>query len=69
MSSNSQSVNPVKDLLDRIMELQRVLEDLEPNIRDKRVRSRYQDVRTKLADAKSAIWALGNVLDRYSSAS
>jgi hypothetical protein len=66
---SSQSVNPVQDLLDGIMELQRILEGLEPNIRDKRVRSRYENVRTKLADTKSAIWALGNVLDRYSSAS
>jgi hypothetical protein len=69
MSSKSQSVNPVKDLLGRIMELQRVLEDLEPNIRDKRVRSRYENVRTKLDDTKSAIRALGSVLDRYGSAS
>jgi hypothetical protein len=61
MSSNSQSVNPVKDLLDGIVELQSILEDLEPNIRDKRVRSRYQDVRTKLDDTKSAILALGSV--------
>ena len=69
MSSNSQSVNPVKDLLDGIMELQRILEGLEPSIRDKRVRSRYEYVRTKLDDTKSAIRALGSVLDRYSSAS
>ncbi|HEU4823317.1 MAG TPA: hypothetical protein VFS97_07825 [Nitrososphaeraceae archaeon] len=69
MSSNFQSVNPVKALLDGIMELQRILEDIEPNIRDNRVRSRYENVRTKLDDTKSAIWALGNVLDRYSSAS
>jgi hypothetical protein len=54
MSSNSQSVNPVKDLLDRIVELERILEDLEPNIRDKRVRSRYENVRIKLDDTKSA---------------
>jgi hypothetical protein len=66
MSSNSQSVNPVQDLLDRVTELQRILEDLEPNIRNNRVRSQYENVRTKLADAKSAIWALGSVLDRYS---
>ncbi|HKG89413.1 MAG TPA: hypothetical protein VKA95_13905 [Nitrososphaeraceae archaeon] len=65
MSSNSQSVNPVQDLLDRITELQRRLEDLEPNIRNNRVRSQYENVRTKLADSKSAIWALGTVLDRY----
>jgi hypothetical protein len=69
MSSNFQSVNSVKDILDRIMELQRILEGLEPNIRDKRVRSRYENVRTKLDDTKSAIRALGSVLDRYGSAS
>jgi hypothetical protein len=66
MSSNSQSVSPVQDLLDRVTELQRILEELEPNIRNDRVRSQYEDVRTKLADAKSAIWALGSVLERYS---
>jgi hypothetical protein len=66
MSSNSQSVNPVQDLLDRVTELQRILEDLEPNIRNNRIRSQYENVRTKLADAKSAIWALGSVLERYS---
>jgi hypothetical protein len=64
-STNSQSVNPVKDLLDRIVELQRILEDLDPNIRNKRVRSRYENVRTRLADAKSAILSFGSVLDRY----
>ena len=68
-STNSQSVSPIKDLLDGIMELQRILEDLEPNIRDNRVQSRYENVRTKLDDTKSATWALGNVLDRYSSTS
>ncbi|HEY3525969.1 MAG TPA: hypothetical protein VGK47_07220 [Nitrososphaeraceae archaeon] len=66
MPSNSQSVNPVQDLLDRITDLQRILEDLEPNIRNNRVQSQYENVRTKLADAKSAIWALGTVLERYS---
>ena len=66
MSSNSQSVNPVQDLLDRIAELQRILEDLEPNIRNNRVQSQYENVRTKLADAKSAIWAPSTVLERYS---
>ena len=64
MSSNSQSVNPVQDLLDRVIELQRRLEDLEPNIRNNRVRSQYENVRTKLADAKSAVWALGSVMER-----
>jgi hypothetical protein len=66
MSSNSQTVNPVQDMLDRITELQRRLEDLEPNIRNNRVRSQYENVRTKLADAESFIWALGTVIDRYS---
>ena len=66
MPSDSQSVNPVQDLLDRVTDLQRILEDLEPNIRNNRVQSQYENVRTKLADAKSAIWALGTVLERYS---
>ena len=66
MPSNSQSVNPVQDLLDRVTDLQRILEDLEPNIRNNRVQSQYENVRTKPADAKSAIWALGTVLERYS---
>jgi hypothetical protein len=66
MPSNSQSVNPVQDLLDRVTDLQRILEDLEPNIHNNRVQSQYENVRTKLADAKSAVWALGTVLERYS---
>jgi hypothetical protein len=66
MSSNSQSVNPVQDLLDRIIELERILEDFEPNIHDNRVRSRYKNARTRLADTKTAILSLGTVLDRYS---
>jgi hypothetical protein len=65
MSYNSHTVNPVQGLLDQIMELQRRLEDLEPNIRNNRVRSQYENVRTKLADAKSAVWALGTVIDKY----
>jgi hypothetical protein len=64
MSSNSQSVNPVQDLLDRVTDLQRILEDLEPNICNNRVRSQYENVRTKLADAKSAVWAPGSVMER-----
>jgi hypothetical protein len=64
MSSNSQSINPVQDVLDRVTELQRRLEDLEPNIRNDRVQSQYENVRTKLADAKSAVWALGSVMER-----
>ena len=66
MPSDSQSVNPVQDLLDRVTDLQRILEDLEPNIHNNRVQSQYENVRTKLADAKSAVWALGTVLERYS---
>jgi hypothetical protein len=66
MSPNSQSVNPVQNLLDRIVELQRILEDLEPNIHNNRVQTQYENVRTKLADAKSAIWALRTVFERYS---
>lgn len=66
MPSNPQSVNPVQDLLDRVTDLQRILEDLKPNIRNNRVQSQYENVRTKLADAKSAVWALGTVLERYS---
>jgi hypothetical protein len=66
MSSDSQYVNPVQDLLDRVTELHRILEDLEPNIRNNRGQSQYENVRTKLADSKSAIWALGSVLERYS---
>lgn len=66
MPSNSQSVNPVQDLLDRVTDLQRILEDPEPNIRNNRVQSQSESVITKFADAKSAIWALGTVLERYS---
>ena len=66
MSSNSQSINRVQDLLDRITKLQRILEDLEPSIRNNRVQSQYEEVRTRLANAKSAIWALGTAIDRYS---
>jgi hypothetical protein len=64
MSSNSQSVNSVQDLLDGVTDLQRILEDLEPNIHNNRVRSQYENVRTKLSDAKSAVWALGSVMER-----
>jgi hypothetical protein len=64
MSFNSQSASPVQDLLDGIIELQRRLEDLEPKIRSNWVKSQYENVRIKLADSKSAIWALGVALDR-----
>ncbi|HEU4447368.1 MAG TPA: hypothetical protein VFR94_22025 [Nitrososphaeraceae archaeon] len=63
MSSNSKP-NPVQDLLDGIIELQHRLEDLEPNIHNNRAQSQYENVRTKLADAKSAIWALGTVWEK-----
>jgi hypothetical protein len=64
MSPDSQSTSPVQDLLDGITELQHRLEDLEPKVRSNRVKSQYEDVRTKLADSKSAIWTLGVALDR-----
>jgi hypothetical protein len=64
MSSDSQSTGPVQDLLNGIIELQHRLEDLEPKVRSNRVKSQYENVRTKLADSKSAIWALGVALDR-----
>jgi predicted FMN-binding regulatory protein PaiB len=64
MSFNSQPVSPVQDLLDGIIELQHRLEDLEPKVRSNRAKSQYENVRTKLADSKSAIWALGVALDR-----
>jgi hypothetical protein len=66
VSSNSQSVDPVQDLLDRVIDLQRILEDLRPNTCNNRVQSQYENVRTNLADAKSVVCALGTVLDRYS---
>ena len=59
MSSNLKPVSPVQDLLDGIIELKCRLEDLESNIHNNRAKSCYENVRTKLADAKSAIWALG----------
>jgi hypothetical protein len=64
MSSESQSTSPVQDLLDGITDLQHRLEDLEPKVHSNRVKSQYENVRTKLADSKSAIWALGVALDR-----
>jgi hypothetical protein len=63
MSSDPQFTSPVQDLLDRIIELQHRLEELEPKIRSNRVKSQYENVRTKLADSKSAIWALGLALE------
>jgi hypothetical protein len=66
MSTNSQSVNPVHDLLNRVVELQQGLEDLGPSIRNTRVQSQYENTRTKVADARSAITALADVFERLS---
>ena len=64
MSSVSQTASPVQDLLDGIIELQHRLEEIEPKVSSNRAKSQYENVRTKLADSKSAIWALGVALDR-----
>ena len=66
MSNNSQSVNPVQDLLDRIIEIQRRVEDLGPSVHNDRVQSQYEHARTKIADARTAIMGLVNVFERYS---
>jgi hypothetical protein len=44
MSTNSQTVNPVQDLLDRVNELQRGFEGFEPSIHSIRVKSQYERV-------------------------
>jgi UDP-N-acetyl-D-mannosaminuronate dehydrogenase len=62
MSTNSQ----VQELLDRIIEIQRRVEDLGPSVHNDRVQSQYEHVRTKIADAKTAIMGLVYVFDRYS---
>jgi phage host-nuclease inhibitor protein Gam len=62
MSTNSQ----VQDLLDRINEIQRRVEDLGPSVHNDRVQSQYEHFRTKIADAKTAIMGLVYVFDRYS---
>jgi len=64
MSTNSH----VQDLLDRINEIQRRLEDLGPSVHYDRVQSQYEHVRTKIADAKTAIMGLVNVFERYNAA-
>ena len=64
MSSDSQTASPVQDLLDGIIELQHRLEEIEPKVSSNRAKSQFENVRTKLADSKSAIWALGVALDR-----
>jgi hypothetical protein len=66
MSTNSEFVNPVQDLLDRINEIQRRLEDLGPSIHNDRVQGQFDHVRTKIADARTAVMALVDVVDRYS---
>ena len=65
MSTNSQSVNPVQDLLDRINDIQRRLEDLGPSVHNDRVQGQFDHVRTKIADARTAVMALVDVFDRY----
>jgi chemotaxis regulatin CheY-phosphate phosphatase CheZ len=66
MPTNSQAISPLKDLLDRVNELQQRFEDLEPSIRQVGVRSQYENARTKVADARSAIMALVNIFERKS---
>jgi hypothetical protein len=66
MSTNSQFVNPVQDLLDRINEIQRRLEDLGPSIHNDRVQGQFDHFRTKIAFARTAVMALVDVVDRYS---
>jgi hypothetical protein len=61
MSTNSQ----FQDLLDRIVEIQRRVEDLGPSFHNDRVQSQYEHVRTKIADAKTAMMGPVNVFDRY----
>jgi hypothetical protein len=62
MSTNSQ----VQDLLDRINEIQRRLEDLGPSVHNDRVQGQFDHVRTKIADARTAVIGLVNIFDRYS---
>jgi hypothetical protein len=63
MSTNSQKV---QDLLDRTNDIQRRIEDLGPSVHNDRVQSQYEHVRTKIADARTAIMGLVNVFERYS---
>ena len=65
MSNNSQSVNSVQDLLDRINDIQRRLEDLGPSVHNDRVQGQFDHVRTKIADARTAIMGFVDVFDRY----
>lgn len=64
MSTNSQSVNPVQDLIDRIIELQRRLEDFRPNVRNTRVQREYDNATTRVADTRTSIMALAAVFNR-----
>lgn len=66
MSTNSQSVNPVQDLVDRVIELQRRLGDLKPNIRSSRVQREYDNTTTRVDDTRTAIMALASVFERES---
>jgi uncharacterized protein with GYD domain len=65
MSNNSQSVNSVQDLLDRINDIQQRLEDFGPSVHNDRVQGQYEHVRTKIADARTAIMGFVDVFDRY----
>ncbi len=65
MSTNPQSVNPVQDLVDLVVELQRRLDDLGP-IRSRRVQREYDNTTTKVADTRTAIMALASVFERES---
>lgn len=49
------STNSLQDQLDRIIEIQRRIEELEPSVHNDRVQSQYEHVRTKIADTKTAI--------------
>ena len=59
------STNSLQGLLDRIIEIQRRIEELGPSVHNDRVQSQYEHVRTKIADTKTAIMALVDVFDRY----
>ena len=64
MSDNSQSVNP-QDLVGIIIDLQRRFENLASDVRGSHVQIQYEEARTKIADAKSALMALVSVFDKY----
>ena len=56
MSTNSQAVNPLKDLLDRVNELQRRFEDLEPSIRHVQVRVNMKTLGPRLLTQDQPLW-------------